>query len=314
MSGPRFDHDLADRQVLVTGGAGFIGSNITAALSTDNQVRVLDDLSSGSEANVPESAELVVGDVRDDDALQEAMTDVDVVFHEAAVVSVERSIEDPLETTRTNVEATVRLLEHARRADARVVFASSAAVYGPPESVPIDEDHPTRPMSPYGVSKLTADHYVRLYASLYDLPTVALRYFNAYGPGQPGGPYSGVITTFVDRARTGEPITVHGDGQQTRDFIHVDDVVRANLRAATTDAVGEVFNVGTGNSVTIATLAEQIREFAGSDSPIRTTDPRPGDIRQSCADPSAGRQSLDFEAEVSLDDGLSTLTGLEQPK
>ncbi|APE95112.1 NAD-dependent epimerase/dehydratase family protein [Halodesulfurarchaeum formicicum] len=305
-----FEHDIAGQQVLVTGGAGFIGSNIAAALLDGNDVRVLDDLSSGRRENVPDGAELLVGDVRDEDALDAAMAGVDLVFHEAAVVSVARSTEAPLETTRTNVDATVRVLEQARTEDARVVFASSAAVYGPPAYVPVDESHPKEPTSPYGVSKLAADQYVRLYASLYDVPTVALRYFNAYGPGQPDGDYSGVIRTFVDQATAGEPITVHGDGQQTRDFVHIDDIVRANLRAATTPHVGEAFNVGTGDSVTVSKLAAHIQELAGSDSPIRTSDPRPGDIRHSCAETTDARTKLGFEATVSLADGLETVAGL----
>lgn len=310
MSRRQFDHDVTDQDVLVTGGAGFIGSNIAAAVTEENRVRVLDDLSGGRRENVPDGAELIVGDVRDDEALDAAMEGVDLVFHEAAVVSVARSTEAPLETTRTNVDATVRVLEHARSAGARVVFASSAAVYGPPDAIPVDESHPTRPASPYGISKLAADHYVRCYASLYDVPTVALRYFNAYGPGQPDGDYSGVIGTFVDQATAGDPITVEGDGEQTRDFVHVDDIVRANLRAATTEHVGEAFNVGTGDSVTISRLANTVRELAGSASTIRSGDARPGDIRHSCADTTNARDQLGFEATVSLSDGLATLSGL----
>jgi UDP-glucose 4-epimerase len=305
-----FDHDVADRTVLVTGGAGFIGSNIARALVDDNDVRVLDDLSGGRRENVPDGADLIVGDVCDADRLAEAMDGVDLVYHEAAVVSVARSTEAPLETNRTNVDATLRLLDHARTSGARVVFASSAAVYGHPDHVPVDEEHPTRPTSPYGVSKLTADQYVRLYASLYDVPTVALRYFNAYGPGQPGGDYSGVITTFVEQARSGDPITVHGDGEQTRDFVHIDDIVRANLRAATTPHVGAAYNVGTGESVTIATLAERIRELAGSASPIHNVDARPGDIRHSRAETTAARERLEFDAAVPLAEGLETVDGL----
>lgn len=306
----RFDHDVSGQQVLVTGGAGFIGSHIAAALVEDNAVRVLDDLSGGDADAVPDGADLLVGDVRDADDLAAAMDGVDLVFHEAAVVSVERSTEAPMETNATNVDATVRLLEAAREADARLVFASSAAIYGDPEYVPVDESHPTRPSSPYGISKLTGDQYVRLYAALHDVPTVALRYFNAYGPGQPGGNYSGVITTFVEQALAGDPITVNGDGEQTRDFVHVDDIVRANLAAATTDHTGAAYNVGTGASVTIATLAERIRDAAGSSSPIRHGSPRPGDIRHSCADTTAARDRLGFESTVDLTDGLKTVDGL----
>ena len=308
-SGP-IEHDIADRSVLVTGGAGFIGSHIAHALIEDNRVTVLDDLSTGRRENVPAGATLVVGDVRDDETLSRVMDGVDLVFHEAAVVSVERSVEAPIETNRTNVDATLQLLDHAREAGARVVFASSAAIYGHPESVPVPESHPTEPTSPYGVSKLAADQYVRLYAELYDVPAVALRYFNVYGPRQPGGDYSGVISTFVEQARNDQPITVEGDGKQTRDFVHVRDVVQANLRAATTSNVGSAFNVGTGEAVTIMTLAERIRAVADADSPIVTVDPRPGDIRHSRAEVTAARESLGFEAEVPLDAGLRTVPGL----
>lgn len=306
----QLDHDVSGQSVLVTGGAGFIGSHIADALVADNAVSVLDDLSTGRRENVPDAAELLVGDVTDDDDRAAAMTGVDLVFHEAAVVSVARSVEAPLETNRTNVDTTLRLLEDARREDARVVFASSAAVYGHPDDVPVAESHPKQPTSPYGVSKLAADQYVRLYAQLYDLPTVALRYFNAYGPRQPGGDYSGVINTFVEQARAGRPITVNDDGGQTRDFVHVDDVVRANLAAATTDAVGTAYNVGTGTAVTITTLAERVRAAASSDSPIHNVDGRPGDIRHSRAETSAACEALGFEAAVSLDDGLPTIPGL----
>ena len=307
----RFEHEIAGKTVLVTGGAGFVGSRIADAVVADNTVRVLDDLSAGSRDAAPQGAELIVADVCDDDRLVAAMDGVDLVFHQAAVVSVARSTEAPVATNRTNVDATLRLLEAAREQDARVVFASSAAVYGHPECVPVDESHPTRPTSPYGVSKLAADQYVRLYASLYDVPTVALRYFNVYGPGQPGGDYSGVITTFVEQALAGDPITVYDDGEQTRDFVHVDDVVRANLRAATTPDVGAAYNVGTGEAVTIAALAERIRALAGSGSSIVTTDARNGDIRHSRAATEAARDRLGFEASIPLSEGLKTLPRLQ---
>jgi UDP-glucose 4-epimerase len=191
-----------------------------------------------------------------------------------------------------------------------VVLASSAAVYGQPESVPVEEDHPKEPTSPYGVSKLAVDLYARRYADLYDLETVALRYFNIYGPRQRGGDYSGVITAFVERALDGDPITVHGDGEQTRDFVHVRDVVRANLRAATTEYVGEAFNVGTGDSVTVAELAERVRDATDSDSAVVHTDPREGDIRHSRADVTRASRRLGFEASVPLSEGLATVPGV----
>lgn len=299
---------LEGTTVLVTGGAGFIGSHIADALVDRTEVRVLDDLSTGQASSVPEAAELIVGDVCDESTLAEAMAGVDVVFHEAAVVSVDDSIARPLETDTINVDGTLQVLEAARREGARVVFASSAAVYGHPDGTPVAESDRTSPTSPYGVSKLAADQYVRLFADLYDVPTVALRYFNVYGPRQ-SGEYAGVVTAFVEQARAGGPITVHGDGEQTRDFVHVDDVVRANIRAATTDAVGEAFNVGTGSSVTIRELGEEIRSLVDPDVDIVHTEPRDGDIEQSRAETTRARSALGFESTVDLSEGLTTVPG-----
>ncbi|WP_259517209.1 NAD-dependent epimerase/dehydratase family protein [Halanaeroarchaeum sp. HSR-CO] len=302
------DRSLEGATVLVTGGAGFIGSHIADALVDRAEVRVLDDLSTGKADYVPETAELIVGDVCETTTLVEAMSGVDVVFHEAAVVSVDDSIARPLETDSINVDGTLQVLEAARREGARVVFASSAAVYGHPDSIPVPESDRTAPESPYGVSKLAADQYVRLFADLYDVPTVALRYFNVYGPRQ-SGEYAGVVTAFVEQARSGGPITVHGDGKQTRDFVHVDDVVRANLRAATTDEVGEAFNVGTGSSVTIRELGEKVRSLVDPDVDIVHTAPRDGDIDESRADTEKSRSRLGFDSKVELSEGLSTVPG-----
>lgn len=297
----------AGETVLVTGGAGFVGSHLVDALVADNEVRVVDDFSTGSRANLPAGVTVFEGDVRDGELVAEAMDGVDLVFHEAAMVSVARSVEEPELSHDVTAGATVRVLDHARRQDARVVLASSAAVYGHPESVPIAETASKNPTSPYGVDKLTADHYARIYNELYDLPTVALRYFNVYGPRQTAGDYSGVISVFVDQATSGEAITVEGDGEQTRDFVHVSDVVAANLSAATTDHVGEAFNVGTGESCTINELAKTIRTVADSDSEITHVEPRQGDVRHSRPDVSKAREKLGYEATTSLADGLSTL-------
>lgn len=307
--GVEVDHDVIDQTVLITGGAGFIGSHIADALVDGNDVRILDDLSTGHRGNVPDQAELYVGDIKDDALRSTAMDGVDLVFHEAAVVSVAQSIETPLETNRTNADVTLQLLEDARREDARFVLASSAAIYGHPESIPVSESHPKQPTSPYGLSKLVADQYVQLYEDLYGLPTVALRYFNAYGPRQQGD-YSGVISTFVEQARADDPITVNGDGTQTRDFVHVDDIVQANLEAATTQHVGTAYNVGTGETVTIMELAELVRSAAGSNSRIVTGDPRPGDIQHSCADTTVAAERLGFTSTIPLDAGLATVPGL----
>lgn len=301
---------LRSRQVLVTGGAGFIGSHLADALVRDNEVTVYDSLARGRREHVPDPATLVDADIREEERLAAEVGEVDVVFHEAALVSVAQSVEEPAESHAINLSATLALLEAARRHDVRVILASSAAIYGRPEAIPIDEDHPTRPSSPYGLQKLGLDHYARMYHDLYGLETVALRYFNAYGPRQTGGDYAGVITAFREQAAAGGPLTIEGDGTQTRDFVHVDDVVRANLRAATAEAaVGRAINIGTGEETPIRELAETVVDLADTRPEVTHVDPRPGDIDRSVADVSRARDLLDFRAEVSLRDGLAALMG-----
>jgi UDP-glucose 4-epimerase len=291
-------------RVLVTGGAGFIGGHIVDALHETNDVTILDAAPTGE---TPSNVEVIEGDIRNEDTVEDAVADTDVVFHEAALVSVAESVAHPKKSHSTNATGTLNVLEAARRYDSRVVAASSAAIYGHPEEIPVSETHPLEPTSPYGIDKLATDHYTRRYHDLYGLETVALRYFNVYGPGQTGGDYAGVIKVFFEQARNGDPITVHGEGTQTRDFVHIDDVVRANLLAAETNATGEAYNVGTGDSVTIHELAELIRDAVGSDSEIIHTDPREGDIDHSRADISKARERLDYEPEICLEEGLETL-------
>lgn len=305
------EHDIQDQTVLITGGAGFIGSHLAAALVADNEVRVLDDLSGGAREFVPEEAELYEGDVRDSAAVAEAMEGADIVFHKAALVSVEESVEDPEQSHETNATATLAILEQARNEDARVVLASSAAIYGHPESVPVEEGDEKSPTSPYGIDKLSLDHYARVYNDLYGLETVPLRYFNVYGPRQ-NPEYSAVVSVFFRQARDGGPITIEGDGEQTRDFVHVSDVVRANLQAATTENVGEPFNVATGRSVTIRELAETVVEVTDSDAEITHVEERAGDIRHSEADISKAQAELGYEPTVSLEDGLRELAETDE--
>lgn len=296
-----------DQSILVTGGAGFIGSHLVETLAADNDVVVVDNLSGGRREWVDDRATLIEGDVRNEQTVARAVDGVDLIFHQAANVSVQRSVEAPVESHETNVDATLRLLEHARNEDARFVFASSAAIYGTPEAVPIDESDPKRPTSPYGAEKHAADQYCRLYHDLYDVETVALRYFNVYGPRQRGGQYSGVIDVFLDQADRGEDITVHGDGAQTRDFVHVDDVVAANCLAAVNGTPGEAYNVGTGDSISIRALAELVRETTETTSDIVHVDAREGDIEQSRPSIEKIQAGLGFEPRRSLEAEVETL-------
>ena len=304
---PMPDH-LQEKSVLVTGGAGFIGKHLVDALVDDNDVRVLDNFSSGSPGALDDRVDLVEGDIRDPDAVERATEDVDVVFHEAGIIDVEESVRNPVGTDDVNCDGTLRVLEAAKEADARVVLASSTAVYGQPTEVPVGESEPKTPLSPYGLQKLGLDHYARLYHELYDVETVALRYFNVYGPGQSNSDYSGVVSVFLERAARGEPLVVHGEGTQTRDFVHVDDVVQANLRAATADVAGEAYNVGTGSSVTINELAELVRDVTNSNVDIVHEDGREGDIEQSEADIRKATDELGYEPTIPLREGVRSLT------
>lgn len=302
---------ISDQTVLVTGGAGFIGSHLVDALHRTNEVRVLDDLSSGHRDNLPSDVTLIEGTILDERAVRSATEGVDIIFHEAAVVDVGASVERPLETHDVNCTGGLTILDRARDEGARVVVASSAAVYGQPSRVPVSEDDPLRPTSPYGLQKLALDRYAAMYHDLYGLETVALRYFNVYGPRQSSGDYSGVIDIFLEQARADEPITVDGYGRQTRDFVYIDDVVRANLLAAKTDEVGVAYNIGTGTEITVVELAKIIKNATESNSPIVHGDPRQGDIQRSCADISRALNSIEYSPQVTLDDGIKQLLSTE---
>lgn len=296
-----------EQTILVTGGAGFIGSHLVETLVADNEVIVLDNLSSGRREWVDDRATLIESDIKDKKGIHRAVENVDLIFHEAANVSVQHSVDAPVENHETNVDATLRLLEHARKEDARFIYASSAAIYGSPESIPIEESDLKKPASPYGLEKYTADEYCRLYHRLYGVETVSLRYFNVYGPRQRGGQYSGVIDIFLNQARRGEDITVHGDGEQTRDFVHVDDVVAANCLAATCGTPGQAYNIGTGNSIRIKSLAQLIADSFETTSSVTHVDAREGDIEQSCPSIKKAQRELGFDPKRSLDDKLENL-------
>lgn len=295
----------------VTGGAGFIGSSIVARLLADgHEVRVVDDLSSGRMENlveVPESLAFFRGDICDAALLRGAFDGADCVFHQAAVASVPQSVADPVATERVNVAGTLTVLEAARECRARrVVFASSCAVYGDPAELPTGEHTPPAPASPYAVSKLAGEHYCRVFRDLFGIETVSLRYFNVFGPRQnPASQYAAAIPIFITALAKGERPTVFGDGEQTRDFVFVDDVVEANLLAARArDAAGGVFNVGSGERVTIDELVTALREILDSNVEPRHVGDRPGDVRHSRADISAARQALSYEPAVGFKEGL----------
>jgi UDP-glucose 4-epimerase len=296
-------------RVLVTGGAGFIGSNLVAGLLADgHQVVVLDNLSSGYRSNVPDDSRVrfVEGDIRDEAAVRDAIAGAEVVFHLAASVGNKRSIDHPFEDAEVNVLGTIRVLEAARRTGVRkIVASSSAGVFGELKTLPIREDHPVEPDTPYGASKLGGEKACLAYAKLYSLEAVCLRYFNVYGPNQRFDAYGNVIPIFVFQMLRGETLTVHGDGEQTRDFVNVGDVVRANLRAAGTPGVSGAFNVGSGTRVAINELIRQLETASGVHPVVIHGPPRPGDVRHSLADISAARAAFNFRPDVGSAEGLA---------
>lgn len=296
---------------LITGGAGFIGSHLARALAADGaRVRVLDDFSTGRRENLHgagKNIEIVEGDVRERAAVREAMKGVECVLHEAAIASVPASIEDPVTTNDVNVTGTLHLLEAATEAGVRrFVFASSTAVYGDGPTLPVTEDAPPAPCSPYAASKLIGETYGFTFHRLHGLPFTALRYFNVYGPGQDEhSPYAAVIPLFIEKILGGERPVIFGDGRQSRDFIHVSDVVLANrLALEREEAVGRVFNVGRGDETDLNRLAASIAALVGSRIEPLYEAPRPGDIVHSRADIDRARKLLGFEPRTELIEGL----------
>jgi nucleoside-diphosphate-sugar epimerase len=299
---------------LVTGGAGFIGSHLVEALlARGDRVRVLDNLSSGYLENlsaVIDQIELIEGDIRDEPTTQKATAGVDFVFHLAALVSVPQSMAAPVEAESINAIGTLNVLQAAKTAGVRcVVLSSTCAIYGDEPTLPKTETMQPQPQSPYAISKLAAENYSQLFHEAFALKTVILRYFNVFGPRQdPSSPYSGVISIFVDKLSQGFAPTIFGDGQQTRDFVFVGDVVRANLLAAATQqAAGQVFNIGTGRPVTINQLFENLCRLFECDMAPPYDAPRPGDIVHSYADPTQAQTILRWSPQVSLEEGLRQL-------
>ena len=295
---------------LVTGGAGFIGSHLCEALlSSGDTVRALDDLSIGRRENLPAGVQLIEGDVADPGAVSNAVEGVAGCFHLAAIASVERAVVDWLGTHRANLTATITLFDAIRRLPTRipVVYASSAAVYGDAATVPIAESSPCAPLSAYGADKYGCELHARVASYVHGIPTVGLRLFNVYGPRQdPRSPYSGVISTFCDRIRHGTPIDIFGDGEQTRDFVFVSDVVATMLAAMRVQPAGaSVFNVCTGIPTSVLDLARTIAELAGTVSDISHKPPRAGEIRHSTGSPTLARAALSLTDPVALRSGLA---------
>ncbi|HEX7621441.1 MAG TPA: NAD-dependent epimerase/dehydratase family protein [Anaerolineales bacterium] len=296
---------------LVTGGAGFIGSHIVEELlRRGDTVRVLDNFSTGFRENIEGfqgNLEILEGDLCDPETVKAAVLDMEQIFHLAAFISVPLSMTDPEACFAVNSMGTVNLLEAARRAGSRkVVLSSSTAVYGNTDVFPTTEESPLQPLSPYAASKQVNEVYARLYTHILGLPVIALRYYNVYGPRQrPDSAYAAAIPIFIRQITAGESIAIYGDGKQSRDFIFVKDVVRANLLAADSDVAGESFNICTGRETSLLDLLEELSEIAQHPPQVRFDAPRSGDIYRSVGSPEKAAASLGFRAETSLAKGLA---------
>jgi len=297
-------------KVLVTGGAGFIGSHLVEALvAVKHEVTVLDDLSTGKQSNlagVKDKITFVKGDIADVGVLKKVCAKQDYVFHLAAIASVPYSIEHPLETHEINTTGTLKVLLAARDAKVkRVIYSSSAAVYGDEPSLPKNETSPIRPQTPYALTKRTGEQYTLMFYKLYGIETVALRYFNVYGPRQdPKSPYSGVITKFMAALKNGKQPTIFGDGMQTRDFVFVSDVVQANLKGMTANAAGKAFNIATGVQVSIKEMLAHLNEILNTKITPKYAPRQAGDILHSVADISEAKKVLHFSPNVTFHEGL----------
>ena len=295
-------------RALVTGGAGFIGSNVVRLLvERGDQVVVLDNLASGHRSNLDPfpAVQFVEGDIRDQRAVDDATEKAEVIYHLAASVGNARSIANPFEDSETNLIGTLRLLEAARKNGVhKIVVSSSAGIFGELKTIPIREDHPVEPESPYGVSKLAEEKMSLAYGKLYGFDVVCLRYFNVYGVNQRYDAYGNVIPIFVHRSLQGEPMILFGDGEQTRDFVNVRDVARANLAAADAPGTSGAFNLASGTSISIKHLAGLIRSEIGTSVRIEYGPPRKGDVRDSLADISAARAAFGYQPLVQLTEGL----------
>ncbi len=300
---------MRNKKVLITGGAGFIGSNLAEELAEGNQVVILDDLSTGRMENIRgllenNNVRFIKGSTTDFNLLRQSFRDVDYVFHQAAIPGVPASVKDPVTSNIVNINGTLNVFVAARDNGVRkVVCASSCAVYGDTEVIPTAETAQLNPKSPYAVTKLAGEYYCSVFNEVYNMPSVSLRYFNVYGPRQdPGSEYAAVIPKFITRALAGEPLVIYGDGLQTRDFVFVRDVVKANIMAAENRETG-VFNIGSGEAITVNELASVIVKLCGKNLEMMHIEPREGDIMHSQASiEKAGR--IGYKPEYGLEEGL----------
>jgi len=296
---------------LITGGAGFIGSNLAETLvGKGERVRIFDNFSTGTIENlaaVRDRIEVAEGDLRDYNAVHSAMKGVKYVCHQAALRAVQRSVDDPLSSDEVNVHGTLHVLTAAREEGVqRVVYASSSSVYGDNPALPKKEDQIPAPVSPYAVSKVAAEYYCRVFTKLYGLETVSLRYFNVFGPKQsPFSKYAAVVPLFINAALRNEPLEVHGDGEQSRDFSYIDNVVQANILACTTPGVGgEAFNIACGERHSLLEVADVIAGFVGRELQRNHVAPRPGDVRHTLADTEKAERMLGYKPTIGFEDGL----------
>ncbi|MDI6690821.1 MAG: GDP-mannose 4,6-dehydratase [Candidatus Bathyarchaeota archaeon] len=303
-------------RVLITGGSGFIGSHLVDyCLNLEYETVVLDNFFSGQIKNIKQNISdkkfrLIKGDVRNPKDVEKALENIDAIFHLAAIVNIPLSIENPTLVNEVNVQGTINLLEASVKKDIKCfVYASTCAVYGEAKYLPIDEEHPADPLSPYGASKLAAEHYCKVFHKIYGLHTICLRFFNIYGPRQPSGPSGGVITTFIESIKRNRPILIYGDGNQTRDFLYIKDAIEACILALTCrDCSGKTFNIGTGTKTSINELAEElIKQANKSHVKIRHVAERKGDIKESYANIRKAQKELGFKPKFSIHEGLKEL-------
>ena len=310
---------IHDKNIVITGGAGFIGSNLAEALATDNNVTIIDDLSTGRLTNIQPllthyPIRFVQGSILDLPALTTLFNKANYIFHEAAIPSVPRSIRDPVASNLANVTGTLNVLVAARDNQVdKVIYASSSSVYGDTPTLPKHEAMTPMPLSPYAVSKLTGEHYCKVFNTVYGLPTVSLRYFNVFGPHQdPKSEYAAVIPKFLSSALADQSPLIYGDGEQTRDFTYVTDVVNANILAASSPATG-IYNIAGGNRISINTLASTILALSESTRDVTHAAPRSGDIKHSLADITKARKEIGYEPQSTIEKGLKeTITWFQK--